>query len=118
MQPRKHESTKKHEEERKISCSESDPLPEELEALVYNIIGCCIAVHRALGPGLLEATYRRAICLELTAAGHSLRTREDDPVTYRGELLCEHRLDFVVGGAVILEIKSVEHLVPCTTRNC
>ena len=88
------------------------PLSEELEALVYNVIGCCIAVHRALGPGLLEATYRRAICLELTAAGIPFEREKTIPVTYREELLCEHRLDFVVGGAVILEIKSVEHLVP------
>ena len=47
------------------------PLSEELEALVHDTIRCCIAVHRVLGPGLLEATYRKAICLELKAAGIS-----------------------------------------------
>jgi len=88
------------------------PLPDELESLVHETIGCCIAVHRALGPGLLEGIYSRAICLELSAAGIQFEREKTIPVIYRGELLCEHRLDFVVAGALILEVKSVEHLVP------
>jgi GxxExxY protein len=88
------------------------PLSDDLEALVHETIGCCIAVHRTLGPGLLETIYSRAICLELTAAGIAFEREKAYPVTYRGELLCEQRLDFVVGGEVVLEIKSVEHLVP------
>ena len=51
------------------------PLPEELEMLVHDTIGCCIAVHRVLGPGLLEGIYSRAICLELAAAGIPLNVR-------------------------------------------
>ena len=88
------------------------PLPEELEALVHRTIGCCIAVHRVLGPGLLEGIYRRAIRIELNAAGIHFECEKVIPVTYRGEFLCEQRLDFVVGGALILEVKSVEHLIP------
>ncbi len=88
------------------------PLPDDLERLVHDTIGCCIAVHRALGPGLLETIYSRAICLELTAAGIAFERERTYPVMYRGELLCEQRLDFVVGGELVLEIKSVEHLVP------
>ncbi len=88
------------------------PLPDDLETLVHDTIGCCIAVHRALGPGLLETIYSRAICLELTAAGIAFERERTYPVMYRGELLCEQRLDFVVGGELVLEIKSVEHLVP------
>src|SRR5437667_7164855 len=42
-------------------------LSDELEELIYRTIGCCITVHRALGPGLLETIYTRAICLELEA---------------------------------------------------
>jgi GxxExxY protein len=88
------------------------PLPDEVETLVHETIGCCIAVHRVLGPGLLEGIYSRAVCLELTAAGIPFEREKTLPVIYRGELLCEHRLDFVVAGAIILEIKSVEHLAP------
>jgi len=89
----------------------STPLSDDLEKLIHDTIGCCVAVHRALGPGLLEGIYSRAIALELTAAGIRFEREKTLPVIYRGELLCEHRLDFVVGGAVILEIKSVERLV-------
>ena len=88
------------------------PLSEEVETLVHDTIGCCIAVHRALGPGLLETIYSRAIALELGAAGIAFEREKCYAVTYRGELLHEQRLDFVVGGAIVLEIKAVEHLVP------
>jgi GxxExxY protein len=87
------------------------PLPDDLEELVHDTIGCCIAVHREIGPGLLETIYSRAICVELTAAGIGFEREKTYPVMYRGELLCEQRLDFVVGGEVVLEIKSVEQLM-------
>jgi GxxExxY protein len=87
------------------------PLPDEIETLVRNTIGCCIAVHRALGPGLLETIYSRAIALELSATGIVFEREKPYDVTYRGELLCQQRLDFVVGGAIVLEIKAVERLV-------
>ncbi len=87
-------------------------LSPELEELVHRVIGCCIAVHRALGPGLLEGIYTRAICIELTADGISFETEKEFPVTYRGELLCTQRLDFVVANEILLEIKSVENLGP------
>jgi GxxExxY protein len=45
------------------------PLPADVEELVTRVIGCCIVVHRTLGPGLIESIYSRAMCLELTAAG-------------------------------------------------
>ena len=88
------------------------PLSDELEALVHDTIGCCITVHRTLGPGLLETIYSRAVALELKAAGISFEREKRYPVTYRGELLCEQHLDFVVGGAIVLEIKSIEALAP------
>jgi GxxExxY protein len=87
-------------------------LPANLETLVHDTIGCCIAVHRTLGPGLLETIYSRAICLELTAAGIAFERERTYPVMYRGEVLCEQRLDFVVGREIVLEVKAVEQLVP------
>src|SRR6266508_5549597 len=78
----------------------SSPLSEELEALVTDTIGCCIKVHRALGPGLLETIYSRAVAIELRAAGISFDREQRYPVRYRGELLCDQRLDFVVAGTL------------------
>jgi GxxExxY protein len=90
----------------------SSPLPDEVEALVHRTIGCCITVHRELGPGLLESTCSRAVCIELHAAGIAFEAEKHIPVTYRGQLLCHHRLDLVVANQVVVEIKSVERLAP------
>ena len=88
------------------------PLPEDLEQVVHDTIGCCITVHRELGPGLLEHVYERAISMELTAARIPFECEATIPIMYRGQFLCEQRLDFVVAARLVLEIKSVEHLVP------
>jgi GxxExxY protein len=87
-------------------------LPDDLEKLVHDTIGCCIAVHRVLGPGLLEEIYARALSLELAAAGISFEREKPYPVTYRGQQLCQQYLDFVVADQIVLELKSVEQLVP------
>jgi GxxExxY protein len=88
------------------------PLPEDLEAIVHQTIGCCIAVHRALGPGLLEHIYSKAVRLELTANGVAFECEKRIPVIYRGERLCDQYIDFIVAGSIVLEIKSVEQLAP------
>ena len=88
------------------------PLPEDFEDLIRETIGCCIAVHRELGPGLLEGIYSRAVGLELAAAGIAFEREKRYAVTYRGTHLCEQRLDFVVDDRLVLEIKAVEYLVP------
>ena len=87
-------------------------LPGDLEEFVTRVIGCCITVHRALGPGLLENIYSRAICLELSAADIPFERELQIPVAYRDEFLCVQRLDIVVAGQLVLEIKSVERLAP------
>jgi GxxExxY protein len=87
-------------------------LDDATEALITRIIGICIAVHRELGPGLLESIYGRAICLELETAGLSFEVEKQVPVLYRGIVLCHHRLDIVVDLKVLLEIKAVERLAP------
>ena len=90
----------------------SSPLSDEVEHLVHDTIGCCIRVHRALGPGLFERIYSRALCVELGIAGITFEREKRYQVRYRGELLSEQCLDFVVGGQVVLEIKSVEQFAP------
>ena len=88
------------------------PLTDDVEQLVHDTIGCCIRVHRELGPGLYGRIYSRALCLELTAAGITFEREKRYPVRYRGELLSEQCLDFVVGNQVVLEIKSVDQFAP------
>ena len=84
---------------------EHDPLTEQ-------IIGCAIEVHRVLGPGLFEATYEEALCIELQEQKLSYRRQVGVPVLYKGRLIGEHRPDFVVDERVVVELKSVERLNP------
>ncbi len=94
------------------------PLSDDLEALVHDTIGCCIEVHREPGPGLLESIYARAICLELRAAGIAFEREKTFPVIYRGELLCEQRLDFVVAGHIVWRSNPWNSWRRCIMRSC
>ena len=87
-------------------------LSDGLEDIIQRVIGCCISVHRALGPGLLEGIYVRAVCVELEFAGIPFEVEKDVPVMYRGRLLCHQKLDIVVAGQLVLEIKAVDRLHP------
>lgn len=84
----------------------------EHDPLTHSIIGCGIVVHRHLGPGLPEATYEEALCIELSDAGLTYTRQVAVPVTYKGRVIGEHRPDLVVCGRVVVEIKSVERLHP------
>jgi GxxExxY protein len=83
------------------------PLSDELEDLIHRTIGCCITVHRTLGPGLLERIYIRAICLELADANISFELEKAYPVMYRGRVLCHQRVDLVVEAQLVVEVKAV-----------
>ena len=76
------------------------------------IIGCAIEVHRHLGPGLLESVYESALCIELAAADLLFARQSGVPVTYKGELIAEHRPDLIVADTVVVEVKSVERFNP------
>jgi GxxExxY protein len=88
------------------------PLTDEIEALVTRVIGCCIEVHRVLGPGLLESVYLRAICIELDAAGIAYEREKLVSLEYKGVPLAHHRLDLVVENELVVEAKCVEGLQP------
>ena len=92
--------------------SHRDTEPELLKELTERIIGCAIAVHRALGPGLLEQLYESAICIEFDQIGLRYERQKLVPVEYKGHLLGEYCIDLVVEDLVIVEIKSVERPVP------
>ena len=81
--------------------------------LTQKIIGAAIEVHRILGPGLLESSYEEPLCYELSALGLHLERQQALPVIYKSiKLDCAYRLDVVVEKKIILEIKSVESLLP------
>jgi len=83
-----------------------------LNILTSRIIGCAIEVHRTLGPGLLEAIYESALCIELDEAGIQYVRQMRVPAYYKGRLLGEYRVDLVVADAVLVEVKCVERLHP------
>ncbi|MGD0191366.1 MAG: GxxExxY protein [Rhizomicrobium sp.] len=77
------------------------------------IIRLAIAVHRQLGPGLLESAYEECLCFELKQNDIAYQRQAPLPVVYKTVRLdCGYRMDVVVDGKLILEIKSVEHLLP------
>ena len=82
----------------------------KINDLTQRIIGLAIEVHRHLGPGLSEAGYERALCMELATAGIPFQRQVGIPVVYKGEVVAEHRPDLVVAGLVVVEAKSVERL--------
>jgi GxxExxY protein len=81
----------------------------EHDALSDRIIGSAIAVHRELGPGLLESIYEEALCIELAESGLSFNRQLELPVVYKGTLLSgSFRVDVVVENAIVLELKCVD----------
>ncbi len=83
------------------------------EELTERVIGAAIEVHRTIGPGLLESAYEECLCQELHLRGIRFERQVPLPVEYKGiKLDCGYRLDLLVENAVVLEIKSVEHVLP------
>jgi len=81
--------------------------------LVHDIIGACIEVHRNLGPGLLESAFARCLSYEFTARGIEFQQQVAIPVNYKGvQIDCGYRADFVIGRSVLLELKSVDRVLP------
>ena len=84
---------------------------EELDRLTEGIIGAAIAVHRELGPGLLESAYEACLAFELADRGFVVERQKELPVVYRGNRIeCGFRIDLMVDGRVILELKAVSEL--------
>ena len=85
----------------------------EFDELSRRVIGRAIEVHRTLGPGLLESTYRQGLACELANAQIPFQMELPLPVRYKDILLdCGYRIDLLVSGDLIVEIKSVETLPP------
>ena len=84
---------------------------EQLNTLTESIIRAALEVHRELGPGLLENAYQACLTFELLNRGFSLERQKPLPVVYKDQRVdCGYRLDLVVEGLVIVEIKAIERL--------
>jgi len=85
---------------------------ERIERLAYDTIGAAIEVHRHLGPGFLESVYEAALAVELKRRGLACQRQVSVAVEYKGVQVGEARLDLLIGGALIVELKAVEALLP------
>ena len=82
---------------------------EDLNNLTFDIIGCALKVHTALGPGLLESTYETCLAYEVIEAGFKIETQKALPVIYKEvKLDAGYRIDILVENKVIIELKAVE----------
>ena len=77
------------------------------------MIGCAIEVHRVLGPGLLESTYEHCLARELSLNNIEFITQHPLPVEYKGVRIdCGYRVDVLIANEIILELKTVQELMP------
>src|SRR5690349_19105939 len=94
---------------------ESEPNPE-LNFITNEIIGAAIEVHRHLGPGHLEVHYENALAIEFARRGIPFKRQLPIQLLYKGELVGEGRLDFLVRELVILELKAVDAMPLAHTK--
>ncbi len=88
----------------------------ERDAVSHSVLGAAIAVHRGLGPGLLESVYQCCLAHELSVRGVAFEQDVRVPVVYGGVALDAHfRLDLLVAHELVVELKSVEKLLPVHT---
>ena len=91
-------------------------LMEDINQLTYRIIGCAYEVHHILGPGLLESTYETCLCYELEKAGIKYEKQKELIINYKGVRLDNgYRIDILVENNIVIELKSVEALLPVHT---
>jgi GxxExxY protein len=92
---------------------EQNPLEAPLDPLSRKVIGCAIEVHRRLGPGLLESSYEECLCYELRQAGLRFERQMSLPVVYKSiRLDCGYRIDLMVEGVLVVELKTVDAILP------
>jgi GxxExxY protein len=86
---------------------------KEYNKLSQHIIGCCISVHKELGPGLLESVYEECLAIELKNAGLNFKRQVHLPLLYKGEPTNQNfRLDYLIEDEIVLELKAIEAVLP------
>jgi GxxExxY protein len=88
-------------------------IPCEIEVLASQAINAALAVHRALGPGLLESAYEECLTIELTCLGLTIERQKAIPLIYRDRQVdVAYRLDLIVNRQLLIEAKAVESILP------
>ncbi len=86
---------------------------DSLSDITDTILGSAISVHRELGPGLLESAYEACLVHEMEEKGLQVERQKSLPVIYKGvNIDCGYRLDLVVENKIVLELKTVEKILP------
>ena len=89
---------------------------KNINDITYKIIGCAYEVHKILGLGLLESTYETCLCYELEKQGLKFEKQKELMINYKGTTLNNgYRIDILVEDSIVLELKSVENLLPIHT---
>jgi len=90
-----------------------EPIPASVEEAVTRFLDAAFNVHRELGPGLLESVYEACVCHELTLMGVPFQWQVSVPVSYRSiQIESGLRLDLLVADEVVVELKSIDALLP------
>ena len=79
--------------------------------ITKRILGAAFEVHGALGPGFLESIYEEALVKEFQRNALAFRRQPEIDVSYKGEIIGTHRLDLLVEGCVVVELKAVNNLI-------
>src|SRR4051812_21217632 len=88
-------------------------VPAEIEALATATVQAAFVVHKTLGPGLLESAYQECLAIELSLAGISAEREQVLPLVYRDRVIeTAYRLDLIIGGKLLVELKAVEAIAP------
>jgi GxxExxY protein len=88
-------------------------VPQDIEVLAATTVNAALAVHRALGPGLLESAYHECLAIELSLAGLTCEREKILPLSYRGRSIENaYRIDLIVNGRLLVELKAIEAVQP------
>jgi GxxExxY protein len=85
--------------------------PKELDELARVVIGAAIEVHKRLGAGLPEEAYVGALCVEFAERQIPFERQKRVEIFYKGSLVAHGRIDLLVGGVLVVEVKSCETLI-------
>ena len=84
-----------------------------MKDLIYKVKGCCLDIHRVLGPGLFEKVYQTALVYELRQSGFNIKTEIKIPIIYKAIKIDEgFRADIIVDDNLIVELKAIESINP------
>jgi GxxExxY protein len=93
-----------------------EPVSEEVDQVVRQIIGAAIEVHRHLGPGFLESVYEKALVHELGLRGLACRQQMPVTIRYKDLAISGQRLDLLVEPGIVVELKSIDALLPIHSK--